>query len=236
MIMRTFLILLMCCGLLAACSSTPIKLYPGAEKPASKIATLKIPVEIEILTLNGKKISASHTLLGTGDQQLQLLPGSYDLLVYYKNIWKTGADSHKTVRSQPVTFHLKLAAGHSYQMAFHKPTNTQKSENFIQQFSPWVVDEKTGNRTNSQTANVKFSDSFFSQLVGATALVKTGKQDAAGNQIIAPLNSAPVQPTTSTASKPTKPSQSSYLDMLKAQWNLASKAEKRAFLQWIGGQ
>lgn len=237
---------------LAACSSTPIKLYPGPALAADKIATLKVPVEVEILSLNGSKVDAAHTLLGTDDQQLQLLPGDYKLLVYYNNIWKTGTKSHEKIKSAPVKFRLTLAANHTYVMDFKHATNTQEAQAFRQHFTPWITDIDSGTRTQSKPSGLALDDSLIAQLTGKVKAVVVGPKDPQGNQVIAPLATTVVAganpvAATAPASHPATISTSKgnaattataaeggYLTLLKAQWSQASKAEKRAFLQWIG--
>lgn len=252
--MQRFLLRYLLLGLsvlaLAACSSTPIKLYPGPSLAADKIATLKVPVEIEILSLNGSKVDAAHTLLGTDDQQLQLLPGDYKLLVYYNNIWKTGTKSHEKIKSAPVEFRLTLAANHTYVMDFKHATNTHEAQAFRQHFTPWITDTSNGARTPSKPSGLALDDSLIAQLTGKVKAVVVGPKDTQGNRVIAPLaapaaasaNAVPVPanrpttaPTRTTAADATATTPAGgYLTLLKAQWSQASKAEKRAFLQWVG--
>lgn len=232
--------LLLCLSLLAlaACSSTPVKLYPGPVQAADKIATLKLPVEIEILSLNGNKVKAAHTLLGTDDQQLQLLPGNYKLLVYYNNIWKTGTKEHTKIKSAPLLFTLALNAGHTYIMDFKHATNIREAQGFRHHFSAWITDTSSGARTFSQPSGLELDTSLLAQLTGKVKTIEVGAEDTSGNQVIAPLTT-PTQQAASTAATTARKgtagaTDGGYLALLKAQWSQASKAEKRAFLQWVG--
>ncbi len=245
--MRRFLLLSGLFLLLTACSSTPIQLYPGAERPASEIATLRVPIEVEVYSLNGKKLDSAPAILGTADRQLQLLPGHYKLLVFYSNIWQITADEHTTVKSQPVAFDLQLQTGHTYQLDFTEAGSYNEAKQFEDHFQPWITDKKTRQKIVSQDSGLKFGGNFLQQITGQTKLVKVGKTDDAGHQIIAPLAAdaaatsaaatgaatapPPVTPGSTRRLPTTTPT--SYLNLLKAQWNQASKAEKRAFLKWI---
>lgn len=218
--------------LLAACSSRPVQLYAGPAQTADKIATIRVPVELQVLSLNGKKVEGAHTLLGTKDQQLQLLPGHYQLLVFYNNIWQTSADEHETVKSDPVKLDLTLAAGHHYQVDFERAKTARDAEAFRQHFHIWAIDLSSGAQTASTDSGLKLGNSIYNQLTGQVTTVAVGAADANGNQVIAPL--APVTTTASTnAPTATSASGAGYLDLLKAQWSQASSDEKRAFLQWI---
>lgn len=222
--MLRFLLLLSVLAL-GACSSHPVKLYAGPTQPASQVATIRVPVELEVLSLNGKKVEGVRTLLGTSDRQLQLLPGHYQLLVFYKNIWQTSADEHETVESDPVALDLSLAAGHTYQVDFDRARNTQEAEAFRKHFSAWATDLSSGEKTASQPSGLKLGNSIYNQLTGQVTTVAVGQTDADDHQVIAPLTTTPA-----TNDQPTS---GNYLDLLKAQWSQASSEEKRAFLQWI---
>lgn len=210
--------------LLSACSSRPVQLYAGPAQAADKIATIRVPVELEVLSLNGKKVEGAHTLLGTKDQQLQVLPGHYQLLVYYKNIWQTSADEHTTITSDPVTLDLTLTAGHTYQVDFARAHTPKEADAFRQHFAAWAIDLSTGAKVSSTDSGLKLGNSIFNQLTGQVTTVAVGQADNTGKQVIAPLATPE---TTAT------PATGNYLDLLKAQWGQASSDEKRAFLQWI---
>lgn len=231
-----FISLLCLTFLLASCASAPIKLYPGDKLPSSQIATLSIPVELEILTLNDQEVPSANRLLGTSDRQLQLQPGNYQLLLFYKNIWQTSADSHETIRSNPVTFDLSLNAGQTYQVDFERPKNAHQAYAIRDDFHAWVIDSN-GQKADSKSSGLIMDDSFIGQLTGRVKTIKAEEQTRSQQQVIAPLTATASAPETGNiADAPVATQQAaamSYLDMLKAQWNQASADEKRAFLQWI---
>lgn len=214
----------------AGCSNAPIKLYPGDTLPASQLAVIAVPSDLEILSLNGKEVPAANRLLGTKDRQLHLQPGNYQLLVFYKRIWQTSAESHETIHSNPIKFDLSLQANHTYQIQFERPATAQQAQKLVQTFDAWLIDNQ-GNRSESQPSGLIIENSLASQLTGKVKTIEVG--DTNGNhQVIAPLDiiSTPVKTTTEDTQPP--PSLS-YLDLLKAQWQQASADEKREFLQWI---
>lgn len=240
--------------LLSACSNAPIRLYDGPTRPATEIADLAIPVEIDVLSLNGKKVEGAQTLLGTADRRLQLLPGQYQLLVYYNNLWQSEGDSHETIRSRPIRFDLDLVAGHHYQMDFTRTRDLRVARGFATDFPVWLTDLASGQRVDGKDAGLGFDNSLLNQLTGRVVLDATGTSSD-GHQVIAPLATAaattavapatpavaatPAAPLSSAIGTPsaaaaTPASAAGYLDLLKAQWRQASQEEKRAFLQWLG--
>lgn len=231
--------------LLSACSNAPIRLYDGPTRPAAEIADLAIPIEIDVLSLNGKKVEGAQTLLGTADRRLQLLPGQYQLLVYYNNLWQGEGDSHETIRSRPIRFDLDLVAGHHYQMDFTRTRDLRVARGFATDFPVWLTDLASGQRVDGKDAGLDFDNSLLNQLTGRVELDTTGTRSDDGHQVIAPLataaaattSAAPATPAAATTSAPatdTPASATRYLDLLKAQWRQASQDEKRAFLQWLG--
>lgn len=222
--MKAFSVFL-CTLLLAACSSQPIKLYSGPERPAEQLAVVKLPVELELLSINGKPVDAPFALLGMGDRQLQLLPGRYQLLVFYENIWETSGDSHTTIQSKPVTLTMTLETGHTYQVSFNEAQSIEQARAFEEQFQARLTDLASGQQVTSQASGLKLDNSLFNQLTGQTQAVAASTPS---QQTITPLA------TVSPSAKPTSNAVAvGYLDLLKAQWQQASQAEKRAFLKWI---
>src|SRR5690606_27847635 len=62
--------------LVTACSTSPVvKLYDGADRPAGELLTVRVPVELEILSINDRRIEGASTLFAYGHRDLQLLPG-----------------------------------------------------------------------------------------------------------------------------------------------------------------
>lgn len=239
------LLLLCTVLLLTACSNAPLRLYDGPAKPAAAIARVAIPIDIDILSLNGKKVEGSNTLLGTADRELELLPGRYQLLVYYNNLWQAEGDSHETIRSRPMIFDLELAAGHSYQMDFTRTRDIKIARQFATHFPVWLTDLINGARVEGQDSGLAFDNSLLNQITGRKVLDTVGSTSTEGNQVIAPL--APQTTVMDAAHTPaatpaaaidniaTRPATSGgYLDLLKAQWQQANQEEKRSFLQWIG--
>ena len=121
--MRVLLITLL--ALLAACAGkTPtIKLYDGADRPDSQLVTVRVPMELEVMMINDRRIDAGSTLFTYGERKLMLAPGSYRIVAYYKNLWQINADEHEVVKSDPAVFKVDGTAGDVFRLGFDKPAN-----------------------------------------------------------------------------------------------------------------
>jgi hypothetical protein len=141
-------------GLLAGCASAPIQLHdqPGGE---GATALIILPEQIEVATVNGLEISGAGGLLRRGDTTLEVAPGRYELVAYYRELWEKG-DHHDMFRSDPALFIVEAEAGHRYRLDYTRPANLPEAEALAKDFRGWVEDLETGARTPSQDSGLQF--------------------------------------------------------------------------------
>src|SRR3546814_12466236 len=77
---------------LAACASPDVRLYDGAVRPAAQIAVVTMPEQLEVASINGVEVAAAQGMWNKGDKRLELLPGRYQMLVFYRESWDSGSD------------------------------------------------------------------------------------------------------------------------------------------------
>src|SRR3546814_20261457 len=105
---------------LAACASPDVRLYDGAVRPAAQIAVVTMPEQLEVASINGVEVAAAQGMWNKGDKRLELLPGRYQMLVFYRESWDSGSDQDG-LRSDPALFTIAAPATPHYRIAFQPP-------------------------------------------------------------------------------------------------------------------
>lgn len=220
--------------LLAGCASGPIVLHDEAVPPAA-VATVVMPEQLEVASVNGVEVEGASGMLTSGDKTLELAPGRYELLVYYRELWDQG-DQHEVLRSDPALFVLDAAAGGSYRIDYDRPTGVQSARELAADFRGWIEDAATGTRTASQESGLEFRGGLVSALTFDDTLVRTA--ETASGQAVAPLPTEAGVAAASPAGEPAAPAtpEDSWLDLMKSFWSEASGEERRAFLRWLAEQ
>lgn len=201
--------------LFTACAATAPQqhLYDGPKQPTSQLLAVKVPAEIEVLSINQRPLpnTTAAQFLGGSEQTLLLAPGQYVVTGYYKELWLNHEESHHVVRSQPADFTVAGKAGDVVSLQYSAPKNLAEATALAKNFSGWAVNQ----RTQASTPTTPSQQERPTLLGGSST-------------------SAPATPSTPTTPSGTSTGQSNLLPMLKAYWNEANAEERRAFLEWIG--
>lgn len=217
--MRILIVLLSL--LVAACSTSPVvKLYDGADRPAGELLTVRVPVELEILSINDRRIEGASTLFAYGHRDLQLLPGQYRIVAYYKNLFQLNADQHEIIKSDPALFTVNGNAGEVVALAFEKPANVDAAREMAKHFDGWTENLSSGERIASTPSGLILNQGFIG-LASTPAPAATASTASV----------APEQPAASSSAESTVTTD--VLDALKTHWQQASPEERREFLLWM---
>ncbi|WP_248679565.1 DUF2057 family protein [Sinimarinibacterium sp. CAU 1509] len=234
---------------IVACAQSQVRLYDGPERTVAEIATVTLPEALEVEKINGAQVRGASGMLRKGDVDLQLVPGRYELLVYYKEIWNLGG-SDDALRSDPARFVLDAQAGHHYRIEYAHPADYEAAKKLTASFSGWVDDTTTGQRVMSQDSGLQFKRGLAAQLSADHELERVAEKTD-GQQVVQPLPvptpgsvtaTAPVPvsgrlpPVDASASNATSPagSEGEWLPVMKSWWSQATPSERRAFLLWVG--
>lgn len=238
-------------ALLAGCQSAPITLHDADLAPAA-VATVVLPEQLEVTSVNGVEVEGASGMLTKGDKTLELAPGRYEILVFYRELWETG-DSHDVLRSDPALFVIDAAAGSRYRVDYARPDGIDSARALTADFRGWVEDLGTGERVPSRASGLEFRRGLVPALTFDDTLVPAA---AGGGQPIAPLPEddatglAAAAADTGAAERvpPSRDSvpvpgsadpampEGSWLDLMKSFWSEASMEERRAFLRWLAEQ
>ncbi|NKF22558.1 DUF2057 family protein [Solimonas marina] len=239
---------------LAACASPDVRLYNGPSRAATDVAVITMPEQLEVATINGADVPGARGM-AAGDKRLELLPGHYDLLVFYREFWER--DDAGALRSDPARFSVDAVAGHTYRIDYPHPANYQDARTLAKDFHGWIEDQASGQRTESADSGVTFNGGILAQLNGGDML-HSKSEVSAGNTSV---ENIPPRPTATgsaadaappaampralppvpavvppSAAAPTAKGDKDWLLLMQGWWQQASNDERRAFLRWVGQQ
>ena len=206
--MRNILILLTLMTLAACARSPDIKLYEGADQPAEKLLLVDVPVELEIVVINERRVEGINKLFSLDDRTLHLQPGEYRIIAYYKNLFELSGNNHEVVKSDPVMYRVSGAAGSRHRLSFDEPADVDEAREMAKNFAGYSLNLATAEQRPTEASGMMLSQGFLTiQSAPEVASVST----------VAPENDAGL----------------SHIDLLKASWQSATAEERRAFLRWI---
>ena len=192
--------------LLGGCARSPlIPLYEGPVRPASELLQVDVPVELDIIMINERRAEGVNRLFSLDTRTLQMAPGQYRIVAYYKTLFELSGGNHEVVKSDPVIFELEGGAGSHFRLDFDRPADLEQARALARDFRGESVDLTSGTRHPTRASGMMVNRGFLS------------------------LQAEPVE-TTSTEEP------LNHLHLLKAGWQNATAAERRAFLQWISEQ
>ncbi|WP_043112308.1 DUF2057 family protein [Solimonas flava] len=240
---------------LAACASPQLRLYEGAAKPAAQVAVITMPEQLEVASINGTEVPGAKGMWSKGDKRLEVLPGRYEALIYYREVWQSGDNSDVLRSRSPALFVIDAQAGHQYRIGYPQPANYEGAKRLAQDFQGWVDDQTGGTRTASVDSGVKFKEGVLAQVSGDGGLV--ADRGAEGPRAVQPVRPLPPAPTVapvappvsavavpsvaaSTAAGSVAPAAGAagrdWVSLMKGWWKQASADERRGFLRWVGGE
>lgn len=229
--LRALLVLVACVFLLSACARNPVvQLYDGEPRADDQIMTVRVPSQIEVYSINGSKVSGVNSFFNAGDKDLKLLPGRYEIIAYYKELWDLDANNHEVLKSDPTKFIVNGKAGQLYRVDYDRPQNADQARTLEANFKGWVEEVNSGEKIPSQNSGLVLDRGILAPLTGSE--VKPADNTPKPGTAIAPQQATQAASESASTSQSVAPA-ASYLDTLKAQWHQATPAERREFLQWI---
>ncbi|HUG97796.1 MAG TPA: DUF2057 family protein [Gammaproteobacteria bacterium] len=231
--MTRVLLIICCCTAAAfgaACTSAPVRLH---DADAAAVAVISLPEQLEVASINGLEVEGVSGLLKKGDTTLEVAPGRYEVLVFYRELWQRG-DHHDVLRSDPALFVVEAGAGGHYRLDYARPRDFGAAQALAADFTGWVEDLATGDRMPSRSSGLQFRQGVIPAVTFDDTLVPTAAGGGNG-QVVAPLSS-PVTRAGDGHAPPTASPEDEWLSLMQGWWNQASAAERRAFLHWLGEQ
>lgn len=110
----TFLFLLI---LLQGCSTAQqIRLYEGPTIGKNEEVELVLPINFELLSLDGQKVAQFEQTFRSQPLSIKLTPGLHTLVLRYSDIFEIDADNHDILSSGQITFTGAFQAGTQFQV------------------------------------------------------------------------------------------------------------------------
>lgn len=228
-------------GVLSGCASKPIVLHDSQLAPAD-IATIGMPEQLEVASVNGKEVAGGSGMMSRGDRILEVAPGRYEILVFYRELWEQGVQ-HEVLRSDPALFVVEARAGGRYRLDYDRPADLEAARELANDFSGWSEELSSGRRTASTDSGMQFRRGLVAAMSFDDTLVASADTPQ-GNQEVEPLpatgsraaagasrSESPLVSEQETQSTP--PREADSLDLMKEWWQEASSETRRAFLQWL---
>jgi len=234
-LLRSFALIAAAAFLLTACNRSPVvQLYEGAKQPDSQVLTIRVPTDLEVFTINGAEVDGVNTFFNTDHKDLKLSPGRYEILAYYKRLWDLDADSHEVMKSDPALFVVDGEAGEFYRLDFERPQNVTQARKLEGDFSGWVENLNSGEKTPSQASGLVLNRGFLAPITGTEVETKGASAvEPKAADAVTPAPAGNADASAGANAEASASGQANYLDTLKAQWNQATQEERRQFLQWL---
>jgi|GEM_PF-2158910 len=104
-----FLIGLLSTALLGCSHNKTLRLYSGPPLGSELEATLMLPMEFELLSVDGQKVSANAQTFRSSDLTIQLPAGPHILVLQYSDIWQLDDENHDVLTSGRLVFDITMA-------------------------------------------------------------------------------------------------------------------------------
>ena len=201
--------LLLITVLISACTGKPVKTYDGATLPDQDVAILMAGDNIEITSVDGKKMK--KYLLSEIDTDYALTPGKHKVVFNYTSVWAVaprGAEGPRSelVESPSQVVEIEVKAGDRLSFEFDEVEDIRAAKVFAQRFTANVVD--------NQGQTIAASDLYKEELEQAVTPAEQVATASQGEPLGAPANGLPP------------------LEAMKVIWEGASPEDKKAFLKW----
>src|SRR6056297_1224011 len=235
------LLLAISTGIVSGCASEPIVLHDSQLAPAD-VATIVMPEQLEVASVNGKEVAGGSGMMSVGDRILEVAPGRYELLVFYRELWEQG-EQHEVLRSDPALFVVEAQAAGRYRLDYDRPANLEAARELATDFSGWSEALSSGRLTASTPSGMQFRRGLVAAMAFDDTLVPSENTPQAQQEIEPlPVNDAAAVAGASSSAPPLNSGhETEYsparepdsLELMKGWWQEASSEQRRAFLQWL---
>ncbi|OUR69322.1 hypothetical protein A9Q73_02345 [Bermanella sp. 47_1433_sub80_T6] len=108
-ILSLFFMALLSTALLGCSHNKTLRLYSGPPLGSEFEATLMLPMEFELLSVDGQKVSANAQTFRNSDLSIQLPAGPHILVLQYSDIWQIDDENHDALTSGRLVFDIIMA-------------------------------------------------------------------------------------------------------------------------------
>ena len=206
---------LLACSNMGVTTEKMYQLYTGPELPIEQVASVVVPVELNVIAVDGESVEGVIPSIMGGAKRLALKPGYHQIVVKYDQLFDVTSDEHEVIQSKNYSLSADLQANHTYTVAFNAPKTLREAKEFAKdpQF-------KLTDGTQAVAEGVKFK-SFTAIDGGLLSNLKLG--DSSNN----PVNNTDAVPSTDASES---------VQLMQFWWKKASVQEKQMFMEWLKQQ
>lgn len=126
-----FISLSLAFSLLLACSTQQtVQLYEGPALGKNLEATLVLPVEFNLLTLDGREVSSFTQGFRNKNLTIQLPAGPHTVVIQYEDVWEVDDENHERITSGKLIIEANLKAKETYHLSFSPLKNLEQAQGF----------------------------------------------------------------------------------------------------------
>jgi len=190
-------------SLISCASVESYKGYEGKKLPPEQVAVVKVPIQVDVLSIDGKK--THYVPFAYKRIEYHIKPGMHELVMQYEELWKEMNQDEDIISSPLFSVKLDVKAGHKYTLSYPPAANIEQARQFRESFEAVVVDDKD-NSYRVATRLLDFAQQPRPLLTRLTSSGEPEKDD--------PQDSTP-------------------LDNLKFYWQQADAEQRQAFRDFI---
>lgn len=205
-----FLLVLLSAG--CAGVEGPVRAYEGPPRAAAEVATLSAPSALEVLSVDGRKLTLPYDADG---YSIQLLPGVHRIRAEYREFWGDATSSTGVV-SDVAVFDLDVRPGQRLRLDYPAPLSLLDAQRFVEDPRIWVEDRSSGAR------------------IEPVAIVPRGSAITVGGPEYPAVGSTRGFGAATAAEDELL--RRDALERLKFWWKLAPAEARGAFRQWLAEQ
>lgn len=218
-LLKYCLLVMIVCLPLTTQARDPLFAVPDADKSRSDLATLILPISLDLQMVDGFVYPGFKNMFRRGDIQVRILPGAREIAVLYNQLYKLGADDHEIVKSKIVVLRFVAEPGKTYRATHEQFRDAEAARAGVRNFVVKIED--------AQGANQVVDARQIQKNWRGEETITTRKDLVSTNAAIAAASAAPTTPATDTVNA---------VEVLKFTWQNASAAQRAAFMEWVQAQ
>jgi len=118
-------------SLLMACSTQQaVRLYEGPALGESLEATLVLPVEFNLLSLDGREVSSFTQGFRNKNINIQLPAGPHTLVIQYEDVWEVDDENHERITSGNLIIEANMEPQKTYELSYPSLTTLEEAQDF----------------------------------------------------------------------------------------------------------
>ena len=118
-------------SLLVACSTQQgVRLYEGPALGENLEAKLVLPVEFNLLSLDGREVSSFTQGFRNKNLNIQLPAGPHTLVIQYEDVWEVDDENHERITSGKLIIEANMEPQKTYELSYSSLTTLEEAHAF----------------------------------------------------------------------------------------------------------